>query len=135
MFYALHQSCCSKMNSYITNLDGSQKAKLALGGVVELFLPVGQGLDTGHHGTIVTVGGRGDEEQDNPRIERNETLVVLPRAIGVEQVVKRTLASVTSDNSTGTHCGNKWGWGVWRVCGGAGKESSDSNQVDRPQAL
>jgi hypothetical protein len=71
--------------------------------VVELRDPLGKSLKAVHHGTIETVGGRSDEEQDNPGVQANETLVVLPSPGRVEEMV---VASVTTSryNSTGTHC-------------------------------
>jgi hypothetical protein len=71
--------------------------------VVELRDPLGKGLKAVHHRTIETIGGRSDEEQDNPGVQANETLVVLPGPGRVEEMV---VASVTTSryNSTGTHC-------------------------------
>jgi hypothetical protein len=100
--------------------------KLALGRVVERFFPLRKRLETVHHGTIVAVRGGGDEQQDDPRVERNDTIgtaasatlhlaaaaevndvrnsptVVVPFAVGVEQVAEAAIARARS-NCTGTH--------------------------------
>jgi hypothetical protein len=69
---------------------------------VEGALPLVQGLETVHHGTIATVRG-GYEEEGNPTVESNETLVVRPLAVGVKEMMEPTIGTTSSD-STSTHC-------------------------------
>jgi len=60
-------------------LDGVQQAELSAGGVVEVVDPLRERLETVHHGTIITVGGGGDEEKNDAGIQFDEPGVLVPR--------------------------------------------------------
>ena len=53
-------------------LDGVQQTKHMLSGVVEVILPLVDGLQAVHHTTIVTVRRRSDQQENNPAIEGDD---------------------------------------------------------------
>jgi hypothetical protein len=85
----------------ITHLDRTKEAELTSVRVVERPVPLVQRLEAVHHGAIVAVGRRRDQEEDDPPIEGDESLGVSPCKIRGEEVVKTALVDV--GNSTGAH--------------------------------
>jgi len=47
-------------------------------GMVEIFLPVGEGLETIHHGSIKTISGVGHDEDDDVHVQSAEIGVLVP---------------------------------------------------------
>lgn len=45
-------------------MDGVKQTQPTTGGVVEVILPLSEGLETVHHTSVVTVGGGSDETED-----------------------------------------------------------------------
>jgi hypothetical protein len=89
------------MKKYL-NLNSVEQAEFASRRSTECRIPLVEGLQTIHHRAIVAVRGGSDEEENNPAVESDETLVVRPFPIRVKEVVEAAIGT-PSRNSTGTH--------------------------------
>jgi len=83
-------------------LNGIEETEILVGGVVEIVLPVLDRLETVHHGTIETVGVRGDERDDEQQVEP-DNVAVLPPFARVKQGWVRTIARDLCETSVRRH--------------------------------
>lgn len=64
-----------------THLDGVKQTELAARGVVEVVFPLVERLQTIHHGPIVAIRRRCDEEEENPAVEVNQPVQLVSRCL------------------------------------------------------
>jgi len=93
---------CEWVGSEGTNvLDGVEQTELSALGVVKVARPLGEGLETVHHGTIVSVGGRGDEKEEDAAIKPDQP-GVLPPGAGMKEMLVLDV-SLGVSNSAASH--------------------------------